>query len=71
MEGERHKCLLVDRYQVCCLLMAKLHIIAKHVYVQQLPNILLLVVLYMAQIVRANSKANKRRKSSIQVDWGT
>ena len=52
--------LLVDRYQVCCLLMAKLHIIAKHVYVQQLPNILLLVVLCMAQIVRTKSKERKQ-----------
>ena len=29
-----YKGLLVHRYQVCRLLMAKLHVIAKHVYIQ-------------------------------------
>ena len=42
-ESAQHS--LVDRYKVCCLLVAKLHVVAKHVDVEQLPDILLLVVL--------------------------
>lgn len=36
--------LLLAWYEVTCLLMAKLNIVSQHVYVEELPNILLPVV---------------------------
>ena len=51
--------LLVDRYQVSGLLVAKLHVIAQHVYVQQLPDILLLVILCNTQRCPLDIKLNR------------
>lgn len=43
--GKKTLVLLVDRYQVSSLFVTKLHVVAQHVDVQQLPHILLFVIL--------------------------
>jgi len=43
--GNKTLVLLVDRYQVSSLFVPKLHVVAQHVDVQQLPHILLFIIL--------------------------